>query len=202
LKSQVAPVMLHLPIAGQVASFWGATPGVVQGAVVMLQMPGTFAHGTFELHAAWVLAQVPIEEQSLELRHCTEASLAQVPITSGHVPGLAVQAAPPLLQAPGFRQVASEVHDVPQKAGIGAWVQVLPLAVHLPKVVAHAKVEPQAFAVQGCPPHCAVVVHVVVPLGQVFCAQSPPWIGQVVASKQVLAVQACPPQFALLEHTV
>src|SRR6185503_6472117 len=52
----------------------------VHCALVSEQLPGTLAHGTCELHAAWVLAQVPIDEQSLEPRHSTVASLAQVPM--------------------------------------------------------------------------------------------------------------------------
>ena len=100
LPVHCALVIEHLPIAGHSAR---STPGVEQVALVIEQLPGTLAQGTCELHAAWVLAQVPIDEQSLEPRHNTVASLAQVPMTSGHVPGLAVQAAPPLLQVPLVR---------------------------------------------------------------------------------------------------
>jgi hypothetical protein len=35
----------------------------------MLQIPGTFEQGTCELQAALVIAQVPTDEQSDELRH-------------------------------------------------------------------------------------------------------------------------------------
>jgi len=53
-----------------------------------------------------VLAQVPIDEQSFELRHVTVASLAQVPSCSGQVPGSELHAAPPTLHVPSVRHCA------------------------------------------------------------------------------------------------
>ena len=74
-----ALVIEHLPIAGHAAR---STPGVEQVALVIEQLPGTFAQGTCELHAALVLAQVPIDEQSDELRHVTLASFALAAIAA------------------------------------------------------------------------------------------------------------------------
>src|SRR6185503_3878893 len=56
LPVHCALVIEHRPIGGHA----GSVPGVVQAALVIEQLPGTFAHGTFDLHAAWVLAQVPL----------------------------------------------------------------------------------------------------------------------------------------------
>src|SRR5262249_55111507 len=94
--------MLHLPIAGQTGSFCGAAPMVVQAGLVMLQLPGMFAHGTFELHDECVLAQVPLFEQSLLLKQGTEGSFWQVPAVLGHCAS-AVQAALLVLQVPNVR---------------------------------------------------------------------------------------------------
>ena len=80
-----APVTEQAPVGRQT----GSVPTVVQARPVKLHTPGTLAHGTCELHAACVLAQVPTEEQSDALLHCTVGSLAQVPITVGQFPGLA-----------------------------------------------------------------------------------------------------------------
>jgi hypothetical protein len=101
LPVHCAPVMLHVPIAGHSAT---SVPGTVHVAFVIEQLPGTLAQGTCELQAAFVLAQVPIDEQSLEPRHSTVASLAQVPMISGQAPGFEVHTAfGGLLQVPVTR---------------------------------------------------------------------------------------------------
>jgi hypothetical protein len=171
--------------------------------LVIEQLPGTLAHGTCELHAALVLAQVPIDEQSDELRHFTLASFAQVPRTSGQVPGLTLQAAfGGLLQVPCVRHCRSAA----------AWVAPLqtlpvfaPAFLQVPGVVGHCAAEPQAFCVHALPPQSAVVEHTVVPLGQVFCAQVPPAVdGQLAPLVHALAVHdpTTPPQAASLAQTV
>jgi hypothetical protein len=50
----------------------------------MLQLPGMFAHGTFELHDAWVFAHVPLLEQSFGPLQGTEGSFTHVPTIFGH----------------------------------------------------------------------------------------------------------------------
>ena len=56
---------------------------------------------------------------------------------------------------------------------------------------------------QAWPPHCAVVVHAVVPFGQVFCAQVlPATPGQLAFAVHALVVQARPPQSAVVEQGV
>jgi len=162
--------------------------------LVIEQLPGTLAQGTCELHAALVLAQVPIDEQSDEPRHFTLASFAQVPSTSGHVPGLTLQAAfGGLLQVPCVRHCRSAA----------AWVAPLqtipffgPANLQVPGVVGHCAAEPhaappdaqtppvvdgqvaplvQAFAVHDptTPPQAASFAQTVVPLAQVFWLQAP-----------------------------
>ena len=200
LPVHCALVSEHLPIAGHAT---GSTPGVEQAALVIEQLPGTFAQGTCELHAAFVLAQVPIDEQSLEPRHSTVASLAQVPMISGQVPGLALQAAfGGLLQVPCVRHSRSAAACV-------APLQTLPFFgpanLQVPGVVGHCAAEPQAFCVHALPPQSAVVEHAVVPLGQVFCAQVPPAVvGQPAAPIQAFAVHdpRTPPQAASFAQTV
>jgi len=198
LPVHCAFVIEHRPIAGHSAR---STPGTVQAALVIEQLPGTLAQGTCELHAALVLAQVPIDEQSDEPRHFTLASFAQVPSTSGHVPGLTLQAAfGGLLQVPCVRHCRSAA----------AWVAPLqtipffgPANLQVPGVVGHCAAEPQAFCVHALPPQSAVVVHAVVPLGQVFCAQVPPAVaGQPAPLVHAFAVQARPPQSAVVLQTV
>ena len=200
LPVHCAFVIEQRPIAGHSAR---STPGTVQAALVIEQLPGTLAQGTCELHAAWVLAQVPIDEQSDELRHVTLASFAQVPSTSGQVPGLALQAAfGGLLQVPCVRHCRSAA----------AWVAPLqtlpvfaPAFLQVPGVVGHCAAEPQAFCVHALPPQSAVVEHAVVPLGQVFCAQVPPAVvGQPAAPIQAFAVHdpRTPPQAASFAQTV
>lgn len=200
LPVHCACVIEHLPIAGHAAR---STPGVVQAALVIEQLPGTLAQGTCELQAAFVLAQVPIDEQSDEPRQSTLASLAQVPMTSGQLPGLALQAAfGGLLQVPCVRHCRSAA----------AWVvplQTLPVFapanLQVPGVVGHCAAEPQAFCVHALPPQSAVVVHAVVPLGQVFCAQVPPVVdGQLAPLVHAFAVHdpTTPPQAASFAQTV
>jgi hypothetical protein len=171
--------------------------------LVIVQLPGTLAHGTCELQAACVLAQVPIDEQSEELRHVIVASFAQVPSTSGHVPGSAVQAAPPLLQVPLVRHWASaDAWSTPLQ---GCCDHGWPFCLEqVPGVVGQFAADEQSLAVHAWPPHWAVVVHAVVPLGQVFCAQAPPLTaGQLLPSVQDFVVQApLAGQFALLAHAV
>jgi hypothetical protein len=196
-------VIEHLPIAGHSDGSPPGPAGIVQAALVIEQLPGTLAHGTCELHAALVLAQVPIDEQSDEARHFTLASFAQVPRISGQVPGLALQAAfGGLLQVPCVRHCRSAA----------AWVAPLqtmpffgPANLHVPGVVGHWAAEPQAFCVHALPPQSAVVVHAVVPLGQVFCAQVPPVVdGQLAPLVHAFAVHdpTPPPQSASVEQTV
>jgi len=200
LPVHCAFVIEQRPIAGHSAR---STPGTVQAALVIEQLPGTLAQGTCELHAAWVLAQVPIDEQSDELRHVTLASFAQVPRTSGQVPGLALQAAfGGLLQVPWVRHCRSAA----------AWVAPLhtlpvfaPAFLQVPGVVGHCAAEPQAFCVHALPPQSAVVVHAVVPFGQVFCAQVPPAVaGQLAPLVHAFAVHdpTTPPQAASFAQTV
>jgi hypothetical protein len=162
----------------------------VQAALVIEQLPGTLAHGTCELHAALVLAQVPIDEQSEELRHFTVASLAQVPRISGQVPGFALQ-----LEFGGLLHVPVVRHCrfafacvVPLQ---GCCDQGWPFCFEqVPGVVGQFAADAQSFCVQAWPPHCAVVVQAVVPLGQVFCAQVPPvTAGQLPPVVQALVVQ-------------
>jgi hypothetical protein len=98
--------MLHLPIAGQVASLDGAGPATVQATLVMLHLSGMLAHGTFELQAACVLAHAPLLEQSLLTRHGTVGSFAQVPMIGAHCVST-VHAFPKLLQVPKVRHCAA-----------------------------------------------------------------------------------------------
>ena len=132
---------------------------------------------------------------------CTLASFAQVPRISGQVPGLALQAAfGGLLQVPCVRHSRSAA----------AWVAPLqalpffgPANLQVPGVVGHCAAEPQAFWVHARPPHWAVVVQAVVPLGQVFCAHWPPAVvGQLAPLMHAFAVQARPPQSAVVVQTV
>jgi hypothetical protein len=59
------------------------------------------------------------------------------------------------------------------------------------------------LAVHAWPPQFALLVHAVVPFGQVFCAQVPPAVdGQLPFAVHAFAVQARPPQSAVVEHTV
>jgi hypothetical protein len=67
-----------------------------------------FAHGTFELQAACVLAHVPLFEQSLFTRHGTVGSLAQVPMIGAHCVST-VHAFPKLLHVPKVRHCAALV---------------------------------------------------------------------------------------------
>lgn len=100
--------MLHLPMAGQTGSFCGAAPIVVQATLVMLQLPGMFAQGTFELHAAFVFAQVPFPEQSLLVKQGTKGFFWQVPAILGHCAS-AVHAALLLLHVPSVWHCAFPV---------------------------------------------------------------------------------------------
>jgi hypothetical protein len=100
------PLGPHLPTFGQLTR---SVPGVVQAWSVMEHVPAMLLQGTAELHAALVNEQVPMPEQSEELRHRTDASLAQVPISSGHAAVLAHDALGGLLQTPFFVHVASAI---------------------------------------------------------------------------------------------
>jgi hypothetical protein len=90
-----------------------------------------FAQGTAELHAALVKEQVPMPEQSEELRQDTELSLAHLPRISGQVPGFALQAAfGGLLQVPFLVHVASAIAWVaPLQTFPGAAPQLPPTAL-------------------------------------------------------------------------
>jgi hypothetical protein len=90
-----------------------------------------FAQGTFELQAALVKEQVPIDEQSDATVHCTVGSLAQEPMIAGQVPGFAEQAAfGGLLQVPFFVHVASAAAWVaPLQTFPGAAPQLPPTAL-------------------------------------------------------------------------
>jgi hypothetical protein len=154
----------------------------VQAALVIVQLPGTLAHGTCELQAACVFAQVPIDEQSLEPRHSTVASLAQVPRTSGQFPGSELQTAPPLLQVPFVRHIRLAFACVVPLHG--CCDQGWPFCFEqVPGVVGQFAADPQA-----APP----------------CAQVPPaTTGQLALLVQDFNVHApLRGQFALLEHTV
>jgi hypothetical protein len=193
-------VIEHLPIAGHSAR---STPGVVQAALVIEQLPGTFAQGTCELHAAWVLAQVPIDEQSLEPRHRTLLSLAHLPMISGQVPGFTLHTEfGGLLQVPVVRHCrlasacVAPLHGCCDHGWPFCFEQV-------PGVVGQFAAEPQSFWVHAWPPQLALDVHAVVPFGQVFCAQVPPvTAGQLAPAVQALAVHASPPQSAVVAQTV
>jgi hypothetical protein len=150
--------------------------------LVIEQLPGTLAQGTCELHAALVLAQVPIDEQSEEARHSTDASFAHVPMISGQVPGFALHTAfGGLLQVPVVRHTKSAA----------AWVAPLqtmpffgPENLQVPGVVGHWAADPHA-----APPE----------------AQVPPvTVGQVAALVHAFAVHdpTTPPQAASFAHTV
>ena len=80
-----------------------------------------------------------------------------------------------------------------------------PANLQVPGVVGHCAAEPQAFCVHALPPQSAVVVHAVVPLGQVFCAQVPPAVvGQLAPLVHAFAVHdpTTPPQAASFAQTV
>jgi len=198
LPVHCALVIEHLPMAGHSAR---SVPGVEQVALVIEQLPGTLAQGTCELHAAWVLAQVPIDEQSDELRQVTLASFAQVPRISGQLPGLALQSEfGGLLQVPCVRHTKSAAAWV---APVQTMPFFAPAFLQVPGVTGHCAAEPQAFWVHARPPQSAVVLQAVRPFGQVFCAQVPPAVdGHCAALVQALAVQARPPQSAVVLQTV
>jgi hypothetical protein len=190
----------HLPIAGHAAR---STPGVEQAALVIEQLPGTLAQGTFELHEACVLAQVPTDEQSEAPRHCTDASFSQVPMISGQVPGFTLHTEfGGLLQVPVVRHCrlasacVAPLHGCCDHGWPFCFEQV-------PGFVGQLAADPQSFAVQARPPQSAMVVHAVVPLGQLFCAQLPPAVeGQAAAPRHAFGVQAWPPQSAMVKQTV
>ena len=140
-----------------------------------------FAHGTLELQAEWVLAQVPIEAQSEAARHCTVGSFAQVPITSGQPPaGVGVPVAftvhePPVLQVPAKVQSVLTLHDFP---GVPLPHLPLPMPLHCPLFV-HAVVPLSQKSLQkpSFTAHCALEPQAL-PAGVV---QVPDLIGQVAA---------------------
>jgi hypothetical protein len=164
--------------------------------LVIEQLPGTLAHGTCELQAALVFAQVPIDEQSLEVRHCTVASFAHVPKIVGQVASAAAWVVPVhiplggLLQVPFVRHCrlafawVVPLHVVPHHAGLPPPLHMLPLAVQVPGVVGHCALDPHA-----APPD----------------AQVPPaTVGQAAALVHDFAVHdpGIPPQPASFVHTV
>ncbi len=170
-KSQVAPVMLHLPMAGQIGSFCGAAPMVVQATLVMLQLPGMLAQGTFELQAECVLAHVPLFEQSLFVEHGTDGSLAHVPMVLGHWLS-AVHAALLVLQVPSVWHWAWPVQGFCDQG----W-------------------PPALEQVPGVAEHCAADVQALPPKAQV-----PPRSGQVLLAKHDAAAWQMPlPMPAQLE---
>jgi hypothetical protein len=154
LLEHCAPVMLHVPTAGQ---WTRSNPGVGHDRLVMLQWPGTLVQSEFCTHDRPAgLSHVPgVGEHCADELHDVAAGYAQVPSTFGQVAAEVQEALGGLLQVPFWDgQLALVVQDAPPMPHVPFWagqsvlsVQAAPPTLHvpLPGVCEHCAAEVQAW---------------------------------------------------------